>query len=744
MKNLGRLVVLFVLSWSLAQEDTSWFLGTWEAEIEGSLYTLENRPDGSYTFTINADQYVETGTWQLNGNAFTQNWTDPNTGLPTSATYSLEKLSDTAFNQSGGNLTEGFVFDFEKVSGENPLGAKPGTEPSNTTTPTDTITETTGPPPAIDPTVTQDRLIGEWIARTRGGTFQYWNNREDGTYTINTVNLQGATIHTEDGTWMFENNQYTQAWNDAGTGREMQATYTLERTGEDALRFTGGNLGLYGTLYQRMRTIENVTPVNSWLVGKWWTIFGLDTMTWTFNADGSYELFIDSFSDEDKTERGTWTLNNDRLEFTGDSPAVYTVQYLHDFSMYFDINGEQEIIQKAEGAPYDPFKPFQFAGQYIQENNTLTITYDGSSYGGTWLQNDQLYELINVQTQGDTLSLVAKSADGQEHPHTFRLDNNGLRERGDYLLNPYFQKISESRLETSSELVENFWLQTETFSNDDSLMLFSDGRYRQMTYYNFNDEVSSFLTEGLYTLQDNRLTLDPVCAAPSSYTVKQIENHLLLGFSGADGNPLNLTYMAAPLTSVSYQLEQAELYDEATAQANAEWEGRIPLSLVNTKMGRTPVGGEISADPNPDNHFEGATVFAEQEVYPYTSEYYYVYDTSGNYIQTSPAMQIIENMGTGPVRDIDFARGQFHDTLNTYFFPNGRTLTYFENYSAADITGYKPKPVITYTWGKYKIEENIISVESDAGEKYGYELLYGRRKLRSGEECYDNLEFAAQ
>lgn len=743
MKYLGFVTILLV-SWSFAQEDTLWFLGKWQAQQDGTFYTLTNNSDGSYTFTA-GNNYVETGTWTLDGSEFTQNWTDPNTGLPTSATYRLEKLSDTAFHQSGGNLGEGFVFNFTKVSesAPNPLGAKPGTEPSDTTETTPS-TEPTAPPLAVDPIVTRDWLIGEWVARVSGGILQYWSNREDGTYSIKTVSFKGETTFNEEGTWTFDNNQYTQTWGDARTDTTTQATYTLERTGEDALRFTGGNLGLYGTLYKRMKNAEALTPVNSWLVGNWWAILGYDTVTWTFNPDGTYQNFTDSFSGEDRTERGTWTLLNDKLSFTGDVSGSYTVQYLDDFSMYFEINGANEIIQKMEEAPYDPFKPFQFAGQYIQEKNTLTITYDGSSYGGTWLQNDQLYELINIQTQGDKLSLVAKGADGQEYPHTFRLDNNGLREQGDFLLNAFFQKISESRLEVSGELLGNFWLKTESFSNDDNLMLLSDGRYRQVTYYDFNGEVSSSFTEGLYTLEGDQLTLDPVCAAPSSYTTKQIENHLLLSFTGMDNSPVTTTYMAAPLTSVAYQLNRVKLDDEATAQTNTEGEGRIPLAPVNTNMGRAPLSGEVSADPSPDNRFEGATVFAEQEVYPYTSEYFYVYDTNGNYIQSSPSQQIIENMGSGPARDIDYTRGEFHDKLNTYFFPNGRTLTYFENYSAANISGYDPKPVITYTWGKYKIEDNLISVESDTGEKYGYELIYGRRKIRTGEECYDNLEFAAQ
>jgi hypothetical protein len=743
MNYLGFIMILLV-SWSLAQEDTSWLLGKWQAEVQGSIYTLENYSDGTYYFSGSDDinLYEETGTWTLTGSEFTQNWTDPNTGLPTSATYVLEKLSDTAFTQSGGNLDEGFVFNFEKVSeSANPSGVNtPQAEPE---TATPEVVEA-ATPPTVDPTITRDWLIGEWVARVSSGALQYWANREDGTYRITYVNFQGETTFEEEGTWTFDDNQYTQFWTDARTDTTTQATYTLERTAEDTLRFTGGNLGFEGTLYKRMTTVESVTPVNGWLVGNWWTILGFDTVTWTFNPDGTYQIFTDSFSEEDKTGGGTWTLVNDKLAFTGDFSGDYTLQYLNDFSVYLDVNGENEILQKTEGSPYDPFKPFQFAGQYIQENNTLTLTYDGSAHGGTWLQNGQLYDLINVQTQGDKLSFITKGLDGQEYPHTFRLDNNGLREQGDFILNPFFQKISETRLEVSNELLDNFWLQTETFVNDDSLLLLSDGRYQQVSYFEFSGEVSRSFSEGVYTLQGDALTLDPVCAAPSSYTVSQVENHLLLSFSGIDGSSATITYMAAPLTSVAYQLNQVKLNDEATAQANTEWEGRIPLAPVNMTMGRVPPGGEISADPTPDNRFADATVFAEQEVYPYTSEYYYVFDTNGNYLQTSTSQQIIENMGSGPVRDIDFSRGQFHDKLNTYFFPNGRTLIYYENYSAADITGYDPKPTITYTWGKYTIEGNIISVESDLGETYGYELLYGRRKLRTDEACYDNLEFAAQ
>lgn len=108
-------MVIALLTISNAQEH-DWFLGEWISYRGFDVYTLENLSDGTYTFTLNTDQYVEIGTWQLSEGQLTQNWNDLTTGEATSATYDLEKLSDTAFNQSGGNLSEGFVFAYTKVT----------------------------------------------------------------------------------------------------------------------------------------------------------------------------------------------------------------------------------------------------------------------------------------------------------------------------------------------------------------------------------------------------------------------------------------------------------------------------------------------------------------------------------------------------------------------------------------------------------------------------------------------------
>jgi hypothetical protein len=731
---MKRLVIVFFVllnSWLTlvsAQADPSWFLGKWQAQRDGKTYVLVNNKDGTYTFS--EGDYQETGIWQLDSNGLTQNWNDPTTGEAKSATYSLEKLSDTAFKQSGGNLEAGFVFSFTKLTDDTP--APPTAQ---------------APPAAIDPTVTKDWLLGDWLGRVNS-TVQYWTNREDGTYTIKTINLRGETLSTEDGTWSLENNLLTQTWSDADSGATKTSSYTLERTAEDALRFMGGNLGFYSTLYKRLITMESVTPVNSWLVGQW-SGTGTDfrTYTWTLFSDSTYQLNIDDkINGNNGSDAGNWTLENDQLAFTGATPTTYRIGYRNDYSITLYISEDDTglFLQKSNGEPYDPFKPFQFAGQYMQANETVTLTYDGTNYGGTWLVRDQVFPITSAQTKGDTITVHYTKPAG-DTSMTLRLDNNGLRQQGDVVANDFYAKVSETQLSVLSDLADNFWFLTKTFNRDDPLMLLSDGHYWQRHYY---DEGSSY-TEGLYTLQDNQLTLDPVCGGPASYTISQVQNHLLLSSKDIAGDSVaedivTSTYMAAPDTSVAYRLEQYQIDNEVRQQANLEWEEKIPLADIDMNMGRAPAGGEVSLDPNPDNRFEGATVFAESEIYPYTSDYFYVFEMNGAFIMTSQVELALEEMSAGPARDIDYSRGEFHDKFTSYFFPNGRMLSYFENYSGADITGNTPKPVLTYDWGRYKVEDNVINIETDAGEQLSYELLYGRRKIRSGDECYDNLEFATQ
>ncbi len=749
-------LVLFVSS---VQAQNEWFLGKWQAVVPGSIYTLENRSDGTYYFSGDdgTSLYEETGTWQLSDNQFTQNWTDQNTGLPTSATYTLEKLSDTAFNQFGGNLGEGFVFNFSKVSsgtltpkqqGDNPLGGKPGTTPNETitgTTPTNplqipeaTTTETTAPPPAVDPTVTQDFIVGEWIAREDNSLFHF-NVREDGSYTWEISNWKGEVSYSEVAKWELENGRLKQTWQNKQPGLTETSYYEPERVSDNALRWRGGNFGLNTALFYRVLP-DQLSPSSSWLVGYWSGFFGITAWGFTFQADGSYTLDITPFNEETQTLRGMWTLEHEKLTLSGDKAATYDLSYHNEFTIYIngaDLGDSDNLFQRANQDPRDPYYLPSFVGQYLQQDNTLTISYDGTKYGGNWLQKEQLYTLTEARVENDLLTFIAVGADGQAYPHTFRLYNNGLQEQGDFLLNAYFQKISETTLPTTNELM-SYWIQTEGFSQDDDLLLLPDGRYYQSSYFELAGQTSQSVTEGLYTLGNDQLTLDPSCAEPSTYTTKQIENHLLLSFAGFDGNPVSSTYMAAPATSTNYQLVQAQLRGEIEARLNAEWEQKISLAPVNTSIGRIPPSGEISVDEFPTDVFPNATIFAEQELYPYQSDYFYFYDKNGAFRSGTQGMMMID---PGFADQMDISKGQYYDKQNTYFFPNGRTMTYSESYLTATKITYPPTPNVQFFWNKYRIEENQIMI-GEGDTQTVYELLNGRRHIRLGEQCYENIEFS--
>jgi hypothetical protein len=111
---------------STAQIESSWLEGRWRAYQGFTAVELINNSDGTYTFTLG--EYVETGTWQFDNTGLTQNWNDPTTGEATNETYDIEKLSDTAFNQSGGNLND-TVYSYSKVLEDADSTAIPSQEP---------------------------------------------------------------------------------------------------------------------------------------------------------------------------------------------------------------------------------------------------------------------------------------------------------------------------------------------------------------------------------------------------------------------------------------------------------------------------------------------------------------------------------------------------------------------------------------------------------------------------------------
>jgi hypothetical protein len=126
---MRKALVLIILLFGGAQAQ-NWFLGEWSSSSGVSTISLKNYPNGTYTFDTNdffKGNYHEEGSWKLTGNTLTQAWTDE-TGQAQQVDYTLERVSDTFFKQSGGNLN-GTVFEFFKVTGGDGLGQAPNIPP---------------------------------------------------------------------------------------------------------------------------------------------------------------------------------------------------------------------------------------------------------------------------------------------------------------------------------------------------------------------------------------------------------------------------------------------------------------------------------------------------------------------------------------------------------------------------------------------------------------------------------------
>ena len=556
-------------------------------------------------------------------------------------------------------------------------------------------------------TWTKAALEGRWLARDGGYVYNF--DVRPGTYTWQIAKATGEVVYSEDAKWDLENGRLKQVWKNSQTGLTETAFYDPERVDDDTMRMRGGNFGLKTYLFYRV-VPGRLSPAASWLVGEWTTIFGLSEWTFRLSEDGRYEASQENpISGQSSSEAGTWTFQNGTLTLQGDAASVqYRVKGINDLSVYFSggpFGGSDQLVQRRNADPRDPYKGLSFAGQYIQKGRTLTVKASGDGYAASLLDGGKT-TLLSGRAEGDTLTL--KTADGQGSLE-LRLDNNALQDTNLYNFTKTYQKLAETTLPVSTRPV-GYWINTEGFSSDSDLLLLNDGRYRERRMFDFAGKRSSSVTEGTFTLKGGKLTLDPVCASPSTYSIEQVQNHLLASFTSSLSNqPVTTTFMATPASSLEYQLAKLKEADAFEAQANAAWRQKIALAPLDTRIGRIPPSGEISLDPAPRDVFAKATVFKKQELYPYESESFYYYDLDGNFRSTTPGMLIIN---PGLAQTINRSRGEYRDKLNTYFFPNGRTITYVESYLNAKSIAYPPVPSTKFYWNKYRVEGDKVIVGS--------------------------------
>jgi hypothetical protein len=585
-------------------------------------------------------------------------------------------------------------------------------------------------------TLNKEWLTGSWLARDGINIF-LWDVSANGTYTWRIAKWTGEVTYSETAKWELVNDRIKQTWKNASSGLTEVAFYEPERVSDGTMRWRGGNFALKTLLFQRVKA-NQISPLSGWLVGTWTALAGFTNWTFELKADGRLAFKKEAgLSNESSSGTGNWVFEKGVLTFTGDVTGTYNVRPYDDMGFNAttasDSNGL--LFKRSNTEPRDPFKALQFAGQYIQQDTTLTISAKGDGYEAKFLVQGNT-STLQGRAEGDTLELIDKDGKTQ---YQLRLDNNGLRDTNLYKIsNKFFQKTSETTLVTANKLVGH-WIETKGFSQDNDLLLLGDGRYRQTAHYELAGRTSSFATEGLYKIAGGKITLDPTCSGPSTYSLKQVQNHLLTSFTSSfDGKDITTTYMAAPATGIDYQLAQVKIRDALEKKINTQWEQKIAVGKINTKLGRIPPNAEISFDPNPQDVFSNSSVFTENQLYPYQSEAFYYYDYDGNFRSATPGLLILDpNIS----RTINLSRGQYHDKQNTYFFPNGRTITYIESYLTAQSIAYPPKPTQKFLWNKYRIQGDQVII-GDGANALKFDLIDGRRHIRLGEQCFENLKFS--
>ena len=584
--------------------------------------------------------------------------------------------------------------------------------------------------------ISKEWLTGSWLARD-GSTIYLFDVSANGTYTWKIAKWNGEVVYSETAKWELVNDRLKQTWKNTNSGLTEVALYEPERVSDGTMRMRGGNFGLSTILLHRVNT-NQISPLSGWLVGTWTTLAGIEGFTFELRADGRFAVQKEAgLSGQAESGEGNWTFEKGVLALSGDFAITYNVRPYDDlgFNAMSATDSNGLLFKRSNAEPRDPFKALRFAGQYIQRDTTMTVTAKAEAYEVNLLVKGDTFTLTG-RAAGDTLEV--SDANGKVL-YQLRLDNNGLRDIDLYKVsNTFYQKVSETTLKTPNKLV-GYWLQTEGFSQDDDLLLLPDGRYRQTAYYQLAGKTSSSITEGLYKIAGGKITLDPTCAGPSTYALKQVQNQLLTSFTSSfDGKEVITTYLAAPASSIEYQLAQVKIRDAFEAQINARWMQKLALGKVNLKIGRIPPTSEISLDPNPNDVFANSSVFAESQLYPYQSEAFYYYDFNGNFRSTTPGMLILDKNLAGT---INLSRGQYHDKLNTYFFPNGRMITYVESYLTAKSIAYPPQPTQKFSWNKYRIQGEKIMV-GEGKNALAYDLIDGRRHIRQGEQCFENLKFS--
>lgn len=203
--------------------------------------------------------------------------------------------------------------------------------------------------------------------------------------------------------------------------------------------------------------------------------------------------------------------------------------------------------------------------------------------------------------------------------------------------------------------------------------------------------------EGRYTLEGRTLRLELAGGPPQDFEIELSDDKTVLAFEGVR----RFIKVAGEQEVAADQAKG----DERQRTEDAEWRKRFPVAPI--RPGPTPAVGDVPADPRPDDHFAGATVFAQLQ----------------SYVWFSQTQLPLKQPGPGDGRSYT----RYH------FYPTGRV------WADSVLWQRSGNEQATFTrvskWGKYKISsdpgpEETASISFDDGESETMALAHGRRNLR--------------
>lgn len=449
----------------------------------------------------------------------------------------------------------------------------------------------------------------------------------------------------------------------------------------------------------------------------------------------------------------------DRLDFSAEPNPGFSLEDPAAGILYIDVVNLIEVAAPyaltvaAEWAAPTTQAPSgdPFAGTFSGQGVILTLTPVAGGYGGRLDFQGQSYplsaQLRNGRLQGSfvsgdqTFPFEASLGDGVltlgSGGASYRLQRQDTGGSGQATAAPAPPAATQPEPAPSAAAatgLEGTWTTLEDYGYgvvvEKSIHLLPQGRYIYVESGDF-----PFQEEGRYQLDGGRLVFLPFCGADHSVDIQRSGERLDVTAVDTFGDTTVTVYQLEPGSPGRVGQMLADIDAERAA-----FHARAPTGPIRPGV-QAPEPG-YPPDPNPDRIFTGATVFSEGELYTFFSAFTYVMDLNGR-LQTVNSSDVVLN--TPKMATLDYTRGEYRDTALWLFRPNGRVLVRYESYwNALDIGTVPITPTVTASWGRYRIEGDGVRVETDEGEQLELELIMGRRKLRQGGLCFDEIEWATE